>query len=491
MLPADLKGENQMGKRWKIFSLVWGAVLVCMTWTGCAAKEVLDEIPREFGLQREPEGELNQDDDVRVVSMEDMLALPGHGGEGTVETEALFLMEERYPFARTSLGGQEQAWYDDIEQALGSFSEKIQLNQDFLEGFDASMMDDAVDRIFRCVLGDHPEIFYVDGYSCTKYMQGDKIVSVEFSGSYTMDKETALEYKNAIEESAEEILAGIGKDAGDYEKVKYVYETIIGSTDYDLAAPDNQNVYSVFVNHRSVCQGYAKATQYLLNKLGVESTLVLGTVDTGEGHAWNLVKVDGDYYYVDTTWGDVSYQVEDSPAESGAQAAPEGSEEDMEADGARETEEGDKDEGADVQSEADASDAGDLGQEEADKSPAMPEINYDYLNVTTEELLRTHSIGGAVPMPVCTATRANYYVVEGAYFTSYDKEQMRGLFEKAAEEGRGDVNVKCSDVECYQEIFEALIEDKDIFDYMKDREGSIAYAQNEKQLSLTFWVTNE
>ena len=136
-----------------------------------------------------------------------------------------------------------------------------------------------------------------------------------------------------------------------------------------------------------------------------------------------------------------------------------------------------------------AGDADSSGQER--DGLTLPEINYDYLNVTTEELLRTHSIGGVVPMPLCTATKANYYVMEGAYFTSYDRDQMAALFEKAAEQGKWDVSVKCSDAECYGEIFQALIEDKDIFDYMGDREGGIAYAQNEKQFSLTFWVTSE
>lgn len=424
-----------------IFSL-W-MVLLCMGLTGCA-DITLDEIPKDFTIAWE-----------ETQESEEVSAAPEPAPEE--ETPAVcFLMEEAGSYAYESLNETERIWYRDIEQILGSFGTEVRLSQSGLAG---GLADTDIDRIFQCVLSDHPELFYVEGYSYVKYARGEKITAIEFSGTYPLTLEEAVSREEEIRAAADQLLAGISQEESDYTKVKYVYDTLIRNTDYDLNAPDNQNIYSVFVRHMSVCQGYAKATQYLLNRLGVECTLVLGTVETGEGHAWNLVKIDGAYYYLDTTWGDVSYRTEDMASAEGAS-----SEEELVA--------------------------GDSVSGESGRI-SMPEINYDYLNVTTAELLRTHSIGGEVPMPTCIATAANYYVREGALFTAYDRAQMEALFQKAAVEGQQDITIKCADAACYEEILKVLIEDQEIFDYLPDEESRIAYARNEKQRSLTFWVTNE
>lgn len=356
------------------------------------------------------------------------------------QEEAGFLCDSAFEYAALSLNEAELLWYHDMEQALGNFCGKVKLNNG---GLAAGCDEEDIDRIFQCVLNDHPELFYVEGYSYTKYTRGDRITTIEFSGTYSVDRETAEERRNEIENAVAEFLSGLDENADQYTKVKYVYDTIIRETDYDLTAPDNQNIYSVFVNHRSVCQGYAKATQYLLNRLGVDCTLVLGAVETEEGpegHAWNLVNVEGSYYYVDATWGDASYN---------------------------------------------------LVGEENEASVEIPEINYDYLNVTTEEILKTHSLKGDIPMPQCIATEANYYSKEGALFTSYDREQMQALFDRAKEEGREGVTIKCANQECYFETLTELVDNQEVFRYLGEGDSSVAYAQNDNQMSLTFWVTNE
>ena len=405
------------------FKKLYIVLFMLLFLTGCSSEEILSEVPQTIVL---PEAQID--------------SLPGQEAEETTaesdNTESCSLLEEGGSrFAYESLDAQEQIWYEEIEQALGEMTDTVKLSTEPIgQGLD----EQDIDRIFQCVLIDHPEIFYTTGYTYTKYSRGDRTVGIDFAGTYSLPREEAVNKAEEIRERASEWLSDIPSDASEYDKVKAVYEKIIFSTDYDLNASDNQNIASVFLGNSSVCQGYAKATQYLLNHLGVMCTLVQGTVDTGEAHAWNLVRVDGDYYYVDTTWGDASYRMEDGS-----------------------------------------------GQEE------LPEINYDYLCVTTQELLRTHCIESVVAMPECTATQANYYVREGVYFTSYDAEQMQSIFDRAWESGRTEITLKCADEECYREICRVLIDEQEIFSYMPENSSTIAYAQNGKQLSLTFWVTNE
>ncbi len=357
-------------------------------------------------------------------------------GENVEVGDGIVCCEGATHFAFERLTEAQQVWYLDISRTLGELGDHRELS---VEGLSAGLTEADIDKIFQCVMGDHPEYFYVEGYTYTGFTRQEETVRLEFSGTYSVSKEEAARRAAEIGKEASAILEGVSLEASDYEKVKYVYEAVIRNTEYDMNAPDNQNMYSVFAGHYSVCQGYAKAVQYLLNQLLVECTMVTGTVDTGEGHAWNLVKVDGQYYFVDATWGDASYIQDDSP------------------------------EGGILQ---------------------FPEINYDYLCVNSEQLLRTHTLDNVVPVPDCTALENNYYVREGVYFTEADEEQLAECFRKATEGKKREVTMKCDDQAVYEELYDSLITQQGIFDYLDSAGGSIAYTWNEKQLSMTFWVTS-
>ena len=174
--------------------------------------------------------------------------------------------------------------------------------------------------------------------------------------------------------------------------------------------------------------------------MSIECCLVLGEVEGGEGHAWNLVKLDGEYYYMDPTWGDASYRMED--------------------------------------------------EVEITSPYPLPEINYDYLNVTTQQLLKTHTLDHIVPLPECTSNVNNYYVREGCMFTEYDETMLAALFEKNLSRGKTDVTIKCATDTVYRQLKDQLIEQQQIFNFLGTEYNSVAYAENDKQLSLTFWMTN-
>ncbi len=360
------------------------------------------------------------------------LAINASGGQ----MESGYLMRQATLFARDSLTASEQVWYDQIASCLGNPQGEIRLDLSVMQ---EGVTENDVDKVFQCVMMDHPELFYVEGFTYTKYTRGDLLVALGFAGTWNIPEEEIPHRSAQIEQAVLPIIQEGMTLHTDYERIKYTYETIIRQTEYDIEVADNQNIYSVFVGKKSVCQGYAKATQFLLNRMGIECSLVQGRVDTGEKHAWNLVKSDGSYYFLDTTWGDTSYLMEGGDA----------------------------------------------------SAPDMPEINYDYLCVDSNLLFRTHSLEMSVPIPYCVDTRDNYYVREDALFLSYNREQMSRLFDESGKEKQRSISLRCADESCYREMQEALIKKQEIFQYCSDRGDKIAYSLNDKQLTMTFWVTNE
>lgn len=344
------------------------------------------------------------------------------------QTDEKLRKEQKDCYAFGKLSEEEQQVYLEMLGALTEFRENVRLS---------SCDKELISRVFQCVLNDHPEIFYVEGYSYTEYTLGKLLKKITFTGSYCFSQEEAAEKQAQIDDYVNQCLAGMPENADEYEKVKYIYEYLIHHTDYDASAKDSQNICSVFLERRSVCQGYAKATQYLLNRSGIFATLVLGQVVGGEGHAWNLVRIDGEYYYVDTTWGDASYQ-----AVGG-------------------------------------------GNYPVEK---IPTINYDYLAVTTEQMEQTHTPENVVELPLCTAIKDNYYVREGAYFTKWDEEKIKKIFTDSYEKGEAYVTLKCEGPEVYRKMQETLIGQQGIFRYLNCPDKAVSYVENEKQYSLSFWL---
>lgn len=87
------------------------------------------------------------------------------------------------------------------------------------------------------------------------------------------------------------------------------HDMIIDSCEYSAEVESSKDdylaftPYGAFVNGSAVCEGYAKAFQYLLSRVGIKSYTVMGR-GSKELHMWDCVNIDNSWYYVDPSWDD-------------------------------------------------------------------------------------------------------------------------------------------------------------------------------------------
>ena len=169
---------------------------------------------------------------------------------------------------------------------------------------------------------ENPEMFYID--ATNMYINIEKItriIGVKYNvfintgkedsylaeGFYSADDINKCE--NEIKQVADKILAQT-EGKSDYQKIKIIHDYLVDNIEYDeTVSKDNiYNIYGALVLNKCVCEGYAKAFQYLANMAEIENTIVIGTGKNSEGrtenHAWNYVKLYNNWYAIDTTWDD-------------------------------------------------------------------------------------------------------------------------------------------------------------------------------------------
>lgn len=267
--------------------------------------------------------------------------------------------------------------------------------------------DDSIDRSYHAVLKDHPEIFWVHNREKiykTTYSDSDYCV---FTPGYTYTDGEIDEIQTAMEQSFQEVRALIPEDAGDYEKVRIVYTYVIDHTQYQTGE-DDQSIAGVFWKKSAVCAGYAGAVQYLLERLDIPCIYVDGsTKGSTEGHAWDIVKIGQEYYYVDATNGDQPDFLN-----------------------------------------------GDAAQLEEHKT-----IIYDYLCPFPEEYEKTYIPSEELTVPACTAKDLDFYVLNQGYFEDYSWQDIYDYCKMRLDNGAAVVRFKFGSQEAFSEACQELLDD--------------------------------
>ncbi len=221
-------------------------------------------------------------------------------------TSATFVEGNPNNFYYEQLTDNQKEIYDKAKNAL----EKGETN--FSYTGKNSDLEDAEKAVYAFV-DDYPEYYYLQtGYEASKK---GIVINVSIKKWDFYSQRTANQMQKDFDEKVEEIVS-VGKEiGGDYEKIKFVYDYIKDNCSYDFetAEKDQEDLskteqmshtaYGALVNGKAVCDGYAKAFQLILNKIGYECAIISGEAEGGR-HAWNILKVGKDYYYCDITWDD-------------------------------------------------------------------------------------------------------------------------------------------------------------------------------------------
>ena len=265
----------------------------------------------------------------------------------------------------------------------------------------------SVSAIVKAIRLDHPEFFWLKGKSTVYGVEGPGIKLIELA--VNLEPEEIDGQQALIDEEADRYLSQLYEGMSEYEKVLLAYQFVIDSNDYVYGAPNAQNLQSSMISHQTVSSGYVREIQYLLTRAGVFCTFIEGDIPVDEDgntglHAWNLVMIDGEYYYLDATEGDPYF----------------------------------------VQAE--------------EQIGLVREADYSYMCLTSEDLMRM----GYMPseqyvIPETYSRTWDYYVVNGCYYDHFDYDEIYSIVMSAAETGENSVYMKFSDGDSYAAAVDAVI----------------------------------
>lgn len=224
--------------------------------------------------------------------------------------------------------------------------------------------------LYNAFFYDNPHFFYVSNvYGLEGYEQDGTAHYNKLVLTYTMDAESRASAKKQLDTAVDAILHDRPQTRDEFETELYLHDRLVSGCTYDTAAADagfdaapaSYSAYGALVDGKAVCEGYARGMQLLFKRCGISSTLVFGkSVKNGEQHMWNLVTINGKDYHLDATWND-----------------------------------------------------------------SDDRKRHNYFNVTTQQIELSHRIAeDQLGVVKCAATEDNYYMRNGLYVDTYDRQTI-------------------------------------------------------------------
>ncbi len=269
----------------------------------------------------------NQESDNRINNTKATTDTKINGS--TVGTQVLNKNEYQNKYLYSQLGENGKIIYEKLyenKENLKTGTYTIQFGNAFYDILSQENGSDKLQEEYQTAIEaftyDNPDVFYID---VTKMYINIETIQKIFSTKYNVYINSAKDptylldgftSKEQIDQCESQVIAVknqiLNQIAGknDIEKMRYIHDYLVDTIEYDQTFGEKNiyNIYGALVSKTCVCEGYAKASQYLLNEAGLENIIITGTATNSDGktenHAWNYVNIDEKWYAIDTTWDD-------------------------------------------------------------------------------------------------------------------------------------------------------------------------------------------
>lgn len=232
---------------------------------------------------------------VEDVSVEQVEQLPNTARELT-EATATEIQNLQIPQSPNQIVVTSQA---ELADAFYTSFKNWQTEFDITYKGSTKNIEKTIETAVNEALGRDDYIFGHTGKRSIKYDYSKTAASIHVEQSYL----TTPQQEAIVEQRVSEIV-GAWQGYSDFEKVRAVHDYIVKHTVYTTESSTSpHSSYAVLIEEKGVCQGYALLSLKMLQLLGIEAKYIVGYVGA-EGHAWNLVKLDGQWYHLDPTWDD-------------------------------------------------------------------------------------------------------------------------------------------------------------------------------------------
>ncbi len=322
----------------------------------------------------------------------------------------------------SNLTEEEKLYYDRVKETVLNFGEFVK--------FDPPAPRETVRKIYKLVYSQERKYFWLSNI----FYAPDNEVSM-LRLNYLYEREDAELKRAELDFAASTIIGEVPQEASDFEKVVHFHDRIVTGCEFSTEEQHVNSAYGVLVTGYGQCEGYAAAMSLLCDKAGIPNYIVCGTNSEGATHAWNKIRLDGEWYNADCTWDDPIIER---------------------------------------------------------NNPDF--VRHDYLLVKDSEIEgRTHFTDMLYSgYTTCSGTRLNYFSGSGLMFDNAGDgvEELKNQVKEKGLAGEREVEVRFSDINAYYAAMARLFDSgemKDIIEDTNERYGTkirSAYKHNNEDMSI-------